>query len=133
MNNLFIFLILFSLCIGNTLGISKLILKNELQNQILAVRCKSKDNNLGDHYLRVGQSIGFPFNDNVWRRTLFWCRMWKGPDYKIHQVFDAYRSKWKSEYRPTYLWIGREDGVYFRQEPYGKPLERKYEWNKTAP
>ncbi|ESQ40345.1 hypothetical protein EUTSA_v10015919mg [Eutrema salsugineum] len=133
MNNLFISLILFSLCIRNTIGISKIVLTNELHNKILAVRCKSKDNNLGDHYLRVGQSKAFEFDDNVWRRTLFFCHMWKGPNYKVHKVFDAYRSKWKSDYGPTYFWIGREDGIYYRQDPNGKPPVKRYDWNLTAP
>ncbi|CAA7033940.1 unnamed protein product [Microthlaspi erraticum] len=133
-NKLIVFLTLLSLCIGNTIGVSKLVLKNELtNNRILAVRCKSKNDNLGDHYLSVGQSKPFEFNDNVWKRTLFWCRMWKGPNYKIHQVFDAYRSKWKRDTGPTYYWIGREDGIYFMQEPYPKPPVKKYDWNLTAP
>lgn len=128
MNNLIFFLILFTLCMGNTLGTTYLVLKNELNDKTLAVRCKSKDNNLGDHYLRVGQSFRFSFSDNFYKTTLFWCNMWKGPDYKIHQVFDAYRSKWKTQVEPTYIWVAREDGVYFREQPYGKLLEKRYDW-----
>ncbi|KAL1201466.1 putative S-protein1 [Cardamine amara subsp. amara] len=115
MKNLFMFLILLSLCIGNTIGISTLLVKNELHNKVLGVRCRSKDDHLGDHILQVGQMTKNNFDDNIWRRTLFWCNMWKGPDFKIHISFDAYKSMWKADYGPTYLWIAREDGIYYTQ------------------
>lgn len=136
MNNLFIFLILLSLCIEHTIGAkSRLVLVNELHNKVLAIRCKSKNDNLGDHDLRVGQSKEFRFNDNVWLTTLFWCNMWQAPSYRVHQVFDAYRSQWKRFLDPTYFWIAREDGIYFREDdPYGyKPPVKKHDWNHTAP
>lgn len=136
MNNFFIFLILLSLCINHTIGGEiKLVLVNELHNKVLAIRCKSKNDNLGDHDLRVGQSKRFEFSDNVWKTTLFWCNMWQAPSYRVHQRFDAYRSKWKRHLDPTYFWIAREDGVYFREdELYGyKPPVKRYDWNHTAP
>ncbi|CDY11287.1 BnaA03g01230D [Brassica napus] len=108
-----------------------LVLTNELNNKILAIHCKSKDDDLGDHYLAVGQSQEYKFRDNLWHTTLFWCHMGQGPDYKIQQVFEAYRSTWSKYVGYTY-WIGREDGIYFRQDPHGLPLVKRYDWNLTA-
>ncbi|KAF8118859.1 hypothetical protein N665_0002s0165 [Sinapis alba] len=135
MKNLFIFLIILSVCIDHTIGKEiKLVLVNELRNnKVLAIRCKSKNDNLGDHDLRVGQSKDFSFNDNVWKTTLFWCNMWQAPSYRVHQRFDAYKSQWKRYLDPTYYWIAREDGIYFREEPYGKPPVKRYDWNHKAP
>ncbi|KAL9809282.1 putative plant self-incompatibility S1 [Arabidopsis thaliana] len=130
MKNLFIFVILLSVCIRNTFGISTLLVKNELNNKVLGVRCRSKDDNLGDHILRVGQMTKNNFDDNVWRRTLFWCNLWKGPDFKLHVAFDAYRSQWKADIGPTYLWIAREDGIYYTQHPETPPKKR-YDWPKA--
>ncbi|CAH8305008.1 unnamed protein product [Eruca vesicaria subsp. sativa] len=122
MNNLFIFLILLSLCIKHTVGKEiKIVLVNELHNKVLAIRCKSKNDNLGDHDLRVGQSKEFEFNNNVWLSTLFWCNMWQAPSLSGNDM------------GPTYFWIAREDGIYYREEPFGKPPVKRYDWNQTAP
>ncbi|KAF3514330.1 hypothetical protein F2Q69_00000172 [Brassica cretica] len=132
MKNLIIFFILLSRCIGQIVDEKEtLVLTNELNNKILGIHCKSKDDDLGDHYLAVGQSQEYKFRDNLWHTTLFWCHMGQGPDYKIQQVFEAYRSTWTKYVGYTY-WIGREDGIYFRQDPHGLPLVKRYDWNLTA-
>ncbi|KAF8118856.1 hypothetical protein N665_0002s0163 [Sinapis alba] len=133
MKNLIIFFILLSRCLGQiVVEKNRLVLTNELNNiKILEVHCKSKDDDLGYHYLPVGQSQEYKFRDNLWHTTLFWCHMGQGPAFKFQQVFEAYSSKWSKYVGSTY-WIGREDGIYFRQEPHGLPLVKKYDWNLTA-
>ncbi|XP_023637657.1 LOW QUALITY PROTEIN: S-protein homolog 21 [Capsella rubella] len=90
MKNLFSIVILLGVCIGNTIGINTLLVKNELKNKVVGVRCRSKNDNLGNHILKIGQMTKNNFDDNVWtRRTLFWrSNLWKGPDFKIHIAFD---------------------------------------------
>lgn len=55
MNNFFIFLIFFSLCIEYIIGGEiKFVFVNELYNKVLVICCKFKNDNFGDYDLCVG-------------------------------------------------------------------------------
>nr|DAD24553.1 TPA_asm: hypothetical protein HUJ06_026017 [Nelumbo nucifera] len=43
--------------------------------KILHVHCKSRDDDLGDHYIPYSQSWYWSFYDNLFDTTLFWCKM----------------------------------------------------------
>ncbi|KAE8650839.1 hypothetical protein Csa_023860, partial [Cucumis sativus] len=41
--------------------------------ETLSIHCKSKDDDLGLHYLDIGKQFTWSFRENLWSSTLFWC------------------------------------------------------------
>ncbi|CAI0453428.1 unnamed protein product [Linum tenue] len=79
----------------------------------MLVHCRSKDNDLGVHYVRFNNKYEWGFKPNIWLRTLYWCYL--APSGGRYLNFDAYNSKIGERNRdfPIY-WIAKEDGVYQR-------------------
>ncbi|EOA22765.1 hypothetical protein CARUB_v10003478mg [Capsella rubella] len=122
MNSLLILSILVGLCIGlsnafHMIGESKVVVSNQLEHsKLLKVHCRSKDDDLGEHILRIGQDYEFTFADNIWQTTCFSCKMDQGPNFKHHQNFVAYESSWSKVLEASSKWIARENGIYLSQD-----------------
>ncbi|XP_057428962.1 S-protein homolog 5-like [Lotus japonicus] len=81
----------------------------------LYVHCRSKDDDIGEHYLTNGQFIEWSFNVNIWRTTLFWCNFaWNSEQ----QSFDIYTRKDYNTCKAQCWRSIRPDGAYFYHE-YG--------------
>jgi len=74
--------VLLLLSMHNVLGLRHhhvSIVNNLGDNLNVTIHCKSKDNDLGVHLLRNGDSFGWEFNDNIFGTTLFYCSFqWNG-------------------------------------------------------
>ncbi|CAL0311320.1 unnamed protein product [Lupinus luteus] len=78
---------------------------------LLTLHCKSKDDDLGVHYLNYNEQYTFSFHYNIFRfqgYTLFFCGFtWNG---KLHW-FEVYNWKRDSSYgRENLRWVIEEDG-----------------------
>ncbi|XP_006398894.2 S-protein homolog 21 [Eutrema salsugineum] len=82
----------------------------------LRVHCRSKDDDLGFHDLNETEIYDFSFREHVFATTLFWCNVWKGPDFnKHHQSFEAFSSdtQWKLLCGGKICkWVVRDDAIY---------------------
>lgn len=91
-------------------------------NQILFAHCKSKDDNLGDHYVEVGQTYKWQFKENMTSTTLFWCTL-RTPA-NLHATFEVFwreRGEWlgsRCNFRAC-IWYARDDGIYLLNIPQG--------------
>jgi hypothetical protein len=79
-------------------------------NLDLTIHCKSRDNDLGVHVLRRGDSFSWAFKDNIINTTLFYCSFqWSGETH----WFDIYKSKRDSDTCPdgyTCKWLIQQTG-----------------------
>ncbi|XP_042509114.1 S-protein homolog 5-like [Macadamia integrifolia] len=84
---------------------------NELgEGYVLTIRCKSKDDDLGVHYIPYKQYFEWGFNDNFWETTLFFCRIqWRDADISF-DVYDAKRDRFRCD---QCWWSARIDALYF--------------------
>lgn len=95
---------------------------NELSNdQMLFVHCKSRDDNLGQHNVSVGNEFNWSFRVNFWNTTLFWCFLRKPNAQSVS--FEAFwiekTSIWLFYrcYDSNCIWTAKDDGVYLRDNP----------------
>ncbi|AEE77228.1 S-protein 21 [Arabidopsis thaliana] len=122
MKNLSIFLFVVGLCmISDVYGKkSTITVKNELNpknKNILKVHCKSKNNDIGVKYLKIGEVMSFSFKTNFWGTTEFWCNLYKGPDYKRYRGITAYQAIGLfAKDGSSYNWLARDDGIYFHKD-----------------
>ncbi|KAL5564499.1 hypothetical protein UlMin_027663 [Ulmus minor] len=65
------------------------------------VRCKSKEDNLGDKVILPGQSWEFTFRPDIWKDTLFFCRIWWE---KNCYYINAWVDRSDMEYGKTVCW-----------------------------
>ncbi|KAG5069416.1 hypothetical protein AAZX31_01G128500 [Glycine max] len=64
---------------------------NRMNDNILVyLHCQSKDDDLGQHVLAVGEHQEWSFNDRVIGTTLFWCTMNAN---NVHASFEVYNMK----------------------------------------
>ncbi|XP_019089493.1 PREDICTED: uncharacterized protein LOC109128144 [Camelina sativa] len=91
---------------------------NQLQfHKKLKVHCRCKNYYFPITYLNIGESFKFKFI--IYPKTLYWCNLWQGPNYKHHVVFDAFRANCYfidhtcSGIDPNVCrWTAKEQGVY---------------------
>ncbi|CAI0459046.1 unnamed protein product, partial [Linum tenue] len=83
----------------------------------LLVHCKSKEDDLGLHYIAVNDEFQWHFRNEVFKQTLFWCRL--QPSHNIRAAaFEAYvnnEDQTPKEYGYHNYWIGKDDGVYSKR------------------
>ncbi|CAG7908182.1 hypothetical protein BRARA_D02370 [Brassica rapa] len=132
MSRLWCFLLIITLCVGlNNAGVlekNSVHFKNSLgPNNILRVDCSSKDDFLGVHDLKPGQTFDFSFNDSI-LKTKFDCTLAQGQGF-IHQAsFRAYEGGgFIVHYGKENFWDAREDGIYFTHGKETPKLE--YKWS----
>ncbi|CAF1868959.1 unnamed protein product, partial [Brassica oleracea var. botrytis] len=92
-----------------------------------SIDCSSKDDFLGVHDLKPGQTFDFSFNDSIFK-TKFDCTLAQGQGF-IHQAsFRAYEGGgFIVHYGKKNFWDAREDGIYFTHGKETPKLE--YKWS----
>ncbi|XP_022759789.1 S-protein homolog 1-like [Durio zibethinus] len=84
-------------------------------NTTLFLHCKSKDDDLGVQNLSAGTNFTWSFQQNIFRRTLFWCYVSK--DDNAHAAFKVFwqdvllfhKCSWKN-----CIWTAKDDGIYIK-------------------
>ncbi|CAN7014969.1 unnamed protein product [Brassica rapa subsp. trilocularis] len=56
-------------------------------SETLFIHCKSKEDDLGEHTLRLGDRFSWNFGENMLHSTLFWCYLSKDDGHMNVQVF----------------------------------------------
>ncbi|ESQ51910.1 hypothetical protein EUTSA_v10017951mg, partial [Eutrema salsugineum] len=96
---------------------------------ILKVHCKSRDDDLGDHFLRFQDvAYNFSFHDHFIQYTIFRCILWKGANLEYHKNFTAYHADKYKTCGALYAWNARDDAIYLSIT--GKPEKLMYSWIK---
>ncbi|CAF1866470.1 hypothetical protein Bca4012_033800 [Brassica carinata] len=99
-----------------------------LSRSILKVHCVSKDDDLGDHFLRFQDvAYNFSFHDSL-LITRFKCILWKGANLEYHQNFTAYQGGAYLKCGKFNSWEARDDGIYFSRNR--EPMKLMYIWDK---
>ncbi|KAK0571892.1 hypothetical protein LWI29_023189 [Acer saccharum] len=85
-------------------GKTTIVIKNGFHSNAksLYVHCSSKDNNIGEYWLAVGQTIAWSFRENAFSTTLYHCYAQWGNKIKR---FNAY------EYQGTTKNCCRDKGI----------------------
>ncbi|CAN8270073.1 unnamed protein product [Cochlearia groenlandica] len=100
-----------------------------LTHSILKVHCKSKDNDLGDHFLKFQDpSYNFSFHDDLIFTTKFKCNLWKGVNLEYHKNFTAYEGAPIYRCGGLFTWNIRDDAIYLLEK--GKHEMLMYSWIK---
>ncbi|XP_038682051.1 S-protein homolog 74-like [Tripterygium wilfordii] len=100
---------------------------NGLRAEIMAIHCRSKDNDLGARDLSPGTNFTWSFRENFFQRTLFWCNVEKDDGHARFDVFwqDVllfYKCLWKE-----CIWVAKHDGIYLKDLDT-KNDEFRYKW-----
>ncbi|KAF8098236.1 hypothetical protein N665_0270s0008 [Sinapis alba] len=141
MNNIFVYLFVivalyFGLneahpthnCRKNTLTFQNHLFSS---HSILKVHCKSRNDDLGDHFVKFeGPAYNFSFHDNiiVFLKTKFDCNLWKGANLEYHQSFRAYTANFVISCGELITWDARDDAIYLSKND--EPEELKHKWIK---
>ncbi|CAN8320406.1 unnamed protein product [Cochlearia groenlandica] len=137
MNHINVFLIFtvvlyvesYEVCQKNTL-----VFQNHLfsSQSILKVHCKSRNDDLGDHFVKFeGPTYNFSFHDTIdfILYTKFNCKLWKGAKLEYHQSFRAYTAPdIIIRCGALYTWDARDDAIYLSKDD--GPEELKHQWIK---
>ncbi|KAM7462296.1 hypothetical protein LguiA_030417 [Lonicera macranthoides] len=103
---------------------------------LLKFRCQSKDDDLGTHFLRVGEDFHWKFSVNFRLSTLFFCHFyWHSKD-RSFVVFDVPNRAPKCELGKANVngscyWLVRTDGFYFcnyRADPNSRDWVKVHYW-----
>lgn len=92
----------------------------------LQIHCASRDDDLGDHFLRPDQVFEWSFCANFLPNTLFFCHFWWGPH---DLVFDVYNEKNQGKGVYQNWWVVKSDGFYYSSKIHPMPLKRRFEWD----
>lgn len=94
----------------SSLRLHEVYIFSDLSNETrpLAVHCRSKDDDLGNHTLRSGQEFDWHFRTNFLGTTLYSCDFVWGLKKKGMVVFDA---QWVGIFH-TYNYVVRPEGFY---------------------
>ncbi|KAG7615536.1 putative plant self-incompatibility S1 [Arabidopsis thaliana] len=110
----------------------------EISNQLggnnkLMVQCRSGQESTRVVFLAFSDVFKAPLR--IGFKTLIWCTLWKGPDFKHHVSFDAFVGKESfihdvcGSMKPNIcFWQVQDDGVWARNNPTGA-LKLMYKWN----
>ena len=110
----------------------KVNILNEMTASTLNVHCKSKDDDLGEHVLRVGDNYNWSFKENFWITTLFWCRFSSKYGQVSGDVFWTAKWDWFNEQCAHHncTWTCRDQGIYMYFESL-KAFRLMYNWNNA--
>ncbi|XP_015892178.1 S-protein homolog 1 [Ziziphus jujuba] len=97
--------------------------------RMLFAHCKSKDDDLGEHNLAVGQEFSWSFKFNFFGTTLYWCDT--HTDHQ-HAAFNVYWHKQWLEDRcdeRSCIWTAKDDGFYLKNIPENRD-ELIHKWEE---
>ncbi|KAF8113825.1 hypothetical protein N665_0045s0065 [Sinapis alba] len=125
--------LIFTLCFGSSEAIchkNTLVFQNSLtlSQSIIDVHCKSKDDDLGHHFVKFKDpAYNFSFHDNVILTTEFDCSLyWNKNNLVYHQTFVAYIGADFFRCGALYIWNARDDALYLSKNR--KPEKFMYNW-----
>ncbi|KAL8052104.1 hypothetical protein ABFS82_06G188600 [Erythranthe guttata] len=93
----------------------------------LQMHCASKDDDLGNRTLAVGDEFDWTFCDHFLSKTLFFCHLWWGARQKAFDVYDKDLSQGKRH--EFYLWAAQSDGIYLGTSDSTQSLVKVYSWD----
>ncbi|KAG4403557.1 hypothetical protein AAZX31_01G129100 [Glycine max] len=100
---------------------------NGMNDGILVyLHCRSRDNDLGQHVLAVGEYQEWSFTDNLFGTTLFWCTMDAG---NVHASFEVYNAQTEEMNCSTQCnrILNNYGGYFFIQ--YYRYWEKRLSWH----
>ncbi|XP_010539105.1 PREDICTED: uncharacterized protein LOC104813236 [Tarenaya hassleriana] len=114
-----------------------IVISNNLKSsKVLKVHCRSKDDDPPFHFLDVNTAYELKFT--VYPKTLYWCNLWQGPNYKHYARFDAFVADDHfiddvcGGRKPNVCtWVATEEGIYVRNNARGD-YKLLYKWDATA-
>ncbi|MDV3193891.1 MAG: self-incompatibility S1 family protein [Sweet potato little leaf phytoplasma] len=99
----------------------KVVIYNELSPGFsLSVHCKSKNDDLGDHLLPVGQNFSWKFKEDLFSTTRFWCTLRTSSNKQVTMdVFWPEKHDWLSSRcgHGFCIWVAQDDGIYLLNIP----------------
>lgn len=98
----------------------------------LIAHCQSKDDDLGNHTIAVGQNYNWSFCENAAGNTLFFCHLYWGSKQAVFDVFSDPELANKCSKNVCY-WEAQSGGIFFNGYYPPKGLEKMYDWNGTKP
>jgi len=103
---------------------ASVVITNSLEgNENLNLHCKSKDDDVGLHFLPVNQSYKWSFGTNFFRTTLFFCScQWGNSPLLYFNAFDQSRD---FDICLDCHWYIHKDGPC----RYEKGIRKCYKWN----
>ncbi|XP_028795582.1 S-protein homolog 5-like [Neltuma alba] len=98
--------------------------------QDVTVHCKSKDDDIGEHTIKVGDSFEFHFRPNaIVDVTLFFCSFRWASDPSLH-YFDIYEER-RDQWCTTCEWAVSQQGACIYNEAFRK--YKCYDYTHSAP
>ncbi|GMI77460.1 hypothetical protein like AT3G24060 [Hibiscus trionum] len=94
----------------------------------LFLHCKSKDKDVGDRPMAIGQDYTWDTMINLLQTTLFFCNArWTGRKRITFNAFEAMRDETRCmKYRNSCMWSVRRDGIYFSGD--NSTWKNEYPW-----
>ncbi|KAK9180178.1 hypothetical protein WN944_026340 [Citrus x changshan-huyou] len=92
----------------------------------LFIHCQSRDDDLGEHYLKAGEDFHWHFWVNFFRTTLFFCHMkWEDKETRF-DVFTAGKEGKKCDKTGNVYWLVQESGFYLSDDK--SSWSKQYDW-----
>lgn len=93
-------------------------------NTSMLIKCRSKDDDLGDHELKYGEFYSWGFRVNIFQETVFWCDFaWTDPctHQQVQGTYDVFRAhKDVSRCGVDCKWSARRSGIYLKSGKHGE-------------
>ncbi|KAK9755548.1 hypothetical protein RND81_01G033600 [Saponaria officinalis] len=103
------------------------------ESKSLVIQCKSKDDDLGEHYLRKGEEFKWRFRLQIFWHTLFFCRVrWENNKNRMFDSFKFTKEPKLCNYLDgggEYFWKVKLDGIYFSCN--GTDYHKRCEWDQN--
>ncbi|KAK1412555.1 hypothetical protein QVD17_33909 [Tagetes erecta] len=90
---------------------------NGIPDSTIGLHVKSKDDDLGEHYIAYGEHFYFHFCENIFRRTVFAGDFSHGPQFAHFNVFDDEVAGVIGRSKDSHVyWLLKGDGYYLSKE-----------------
>ncbi|CAN1131336.1 S-protein homolog 1 [Linum perenne] len=81
----------------------------------MMVHCKSKNDDMGTHWVPATSEYEWRFRPSVFGNTLFWCHVWKGEEQIVYDAYYDDAKSYERKYMDHVRWVAKDDGIYLRQ------------------